>query len=213
MRNASIIDALKQVDADILVLTETNEIIDLSEKYEHSFRSDLLPSLKDSISYNAGENRTTIWSKYPGVIAVGTFNSFTSVCATLQTPHGALNVYGTIIGILGNREASFMPDLEKQIADWKAIRESGDICIVGDFNISFADSYYYTKDGRRRIDDCFAELEIKNLTRGEPDNIDHIAISQSFVKNAKHETQVWNQDKQLSDHIGVSVELIYSSTQ
>ena len=202
-RNAPILEALMEVNADIVVLTETNSIIDLGADYV-SLRSELLQPLKETI-YKDGENRTTIWSKYPAVKHVETYDAFTSVCMCVQTPHGNLNVYGTVIGILGSRNSSFIPDMQKQIEDWQRISGAGDVCVAGDFNISFFDSYYYTNFGRDRISSSFVDLKISNLTAMIPENIDHIAISESFVKTATCRTHVWNQDKKLSDHKGISI--------
>lgn len=203
VRNTKIVEALKEVDADILILTETNSLIHPGEEYS-SFATTSL-QLLDEPHYENGENRTTIWSKYPVNRYMKTYDSFTSICVGIRTPLGELNVYGTIIGIYGNRNESFNVDLEMQIADWRRISEMENICVAGDFNISFADNYYYTKLGRQKINDCFQELKIDNLTRQIPENIDHIAISESFVKQRKPVPSFWNEDKKLSDHIGVCV--------
>ena len=205
-RNSEIIQALKEVNADILILTETHSLINPGEQYT-PYSSEPLPNLKDSIAYKPGENRTTIWSKYPAIRRLETSDSSTSVCVSVETPLGDLNIYGTVIGVLGNREKSFLPDLKNQILDWRRISGSGNICIAGDFNVTFSDNYYFTKDGRAQILDCFAYLKINNLTSSVSENIDHIAISESFLKTSKTTTRIWNQDKKLSDHIGVCVSL------
>ncbi len=205
-RNAKIIDALKEVDADILILTETNAIIHPGDEYS-PFATTSLLLLYESY-YKVDENRTTIWSKYAASQYLETYDGFTSICTGIKTPLGDLNVYGTVIGIHGNRRESFDADLNKQIGDWKRICAGGNICVAGDFNISFGDNYYYTKDGRQKINDCFNELKIENMTERIPENIDHIAISMSFLKSLKPVTSVWNQDKKLSDHIGVCVTLV-----
>jgi endonuclease/exonuclease/phosphatase family metal-dependent hydrolase len=204
-RNAKIVAALKEIDADILILTETNSLIQPGEEYS-SFATTSL-GLLDEPHYKDGENRTTVWSKYPVHRYIKTYDSFTSICVGIRTPLGELNVYGTIIGIYGNRNESFKVDLEMQLADWRRICSMADICVAGDLNISFADNYYYTKDGRQKIDACFKQMRVHNLTREIPENIDHIAISESFLKSVARKTKVWNEDKKLSDHIGVCLSL------
>ncbi len=204
-RNTKIVDALKEVDADILILTETSSIIHPGEAYNPFATASLL--LLDEPYYKKGENRTTIWTKYPANRYMKTYDGFTSICIGIRTPIGDLNVYGTVIGIHGNRRESFNIDLNEQLADWERICGIGNICVAGDFNISFADNYYYTKDGRQKINSCFNELKVENLTQNIPENIDHIAISVSFLKSLKPVTSVWNEDKKLSDHIGVCVTL------
>ena len=90
-KNTEIIEKLKEVNADILILTETHSSIDLREKYAHSLSSDpLLPS--EVADYKEGENRTTIWSKHPMRGPIKTFDSSTSICACVQTPRGELNL-------------------------------------------------------------------------------------------------------------------------
>jgi endonuclease/exonuclease/phosphatase family metal-dependent hydrolase len=195
--------ALKQLKADLVVLTETTSAIDLSNDYQHSLASDP-PSSSEKVLYRPGENRATIWSKYP-LSQIATYDSTTSICAGVQTPQGALYVYGTIVGILGNREESFLMDLKKQMADWERISQLGGICVVGDFNTTFSDAYYFTEEGRALISDCFAKLEIINLTSTIPKNIDHVAISKQFLKATETKTETWNCDKKLSDHVGVCV--------
>jgi endonuclease/exonuclease/phosphatase family metal-dependent hydrolase len=201
MRNSGIIEELHKVDADILVLTETHSIINPGREY-HQVSSNALCET-NGIHYRKGEIRATVWSKVATTHEATTYDPNTSVCTLLPTALGELNVYGTVIGVFGNRNSSFLPDLRKQISDWAHIAKTGNICIAGDFNLSFNDSYYYTQAGRHLITTCFDELGIKNLTHGLTNNIDHIAVSESFVKSAKFETGVWNEDKKLSDHIGV----------
>ena len=200
-KNLNIMEELRKVNADILVLTETNSIINPGREYQQVSTTSLSES--NSTNYWPGEVRTTVWSKSAATQQAITYDPETSVCILLPTALGALNVYGTVIGVLGNRNPSFLADLRKQISDWKHMAKNGNICIAGDFNLSFADSYYFTKVGRQLITDCFEELKIKNLTHDIKNNVDHIAISESFVKGAKFETGVWNEDKKLSDHQGV----------
>jgi len=204
-RNTKIIESLNEVDADILILTETNTIINPGSAYTPFATTSL--KLLNQPYYKKGVNRTTIWSKYPATRFSETYDGFTSICIGIKTPFGDLNVYGTIIGIHGNRRESFNKDLDKQIVDWRRFSQIGNICVAGDFNISFGDNYYYTKEGRQKINSTFEELKIENLTQHIPENIDHIAISSSFIKSKTLKTYVWNENKILSDHIGVCLTL------
>jgi endonuclease/exonuclease/phosphatase family metal-dependent hydrolase len=136
---------------------------------------------------------------------IETFNSETSICTILDTSFGELAVYGTIIGIYGNRHENFNVDLEKQLLDFKKISASQNICIAGDFNISFSDNYYFTKMGRQELNTIFENQQLNNVTKNIAENIDHIVISEKFIENCNVESKTWNLDKKLSDHIGVSV--------
>ena len=45
------------------------------------------------------------------------------------------------------------------------------------------------------------------LTASQPECIDHIAISSSFVGSASYTVEEWNLDKRLSDHKGIAVSI------
>ncbi len=202
-RLTKIQDILITLDADILILTETNRFIDLGSSY-YSFHSS---SLSNQM-YKEGEIRSSIYSKYPSLAKISTFNEETSICEVLDTPIGNIAVYATIIGIYGNRHPNFKTDLELQLLDFKSIGTQYPICIVGDFNMSFCDNYYYTKEARDKLNKSFNELGLVNLTDKVQNNIDHIAISQGLLNVSEANCQVWNLDKKLSDHIGLMVDLI-----
>ncbi|MCD8326484.1 MAG: endonuclease/exonuclease/phosphatase family protein [Lachnospiraceae bacterium] len=123
------------------------------------------------------------------------------------TSMGELTVYGTIIGVHGNRRASFYRDLEKQLLDIRHLASEGKaLCICGDFNCSFGDNYYFTHAGRSSIIKCFQETGIRLITEKQTECIDHIAITEEFVCNAKVSVEEWNVDKRMSDHKGIAVE-------
>ena len=200
IRVPKIIEHLKNVDPDILILTETNTAVHLGEEYNY-FHSEIL----HESFYKEGERRTSIYSKYPLVANYTTFRADTSICTKLQTPFGDLAVYGTVIGINGNRRKNFDEDLVKQLEDFERISVDGNFCIGGDLNISFGDNYYFTVDGRKKLNEAFKKLKMTNLTAGIPENIDHIIISDEFIKGKSIKLSEWNRDKKLSDHIGVCV--------
>jgi endonuclease/exonuclease/phosphatase family metal-dependent hydrolase len=201
-RLPAIIDCIKKINPDILVLTETTEFIDLGEGY-HFFHSAKLPIPY----YKEGERRVSIYSKYRPVKALPTFRNDTSICVRFATPLGNLDVLGTVIGIYGNREKSFNEDLELQLTDFFNIGypSPAGACIAGDFNISFSDNYYYTKEGRNKLKTLFKSLNLDILTEKIPDNIDHIVVSKYFRGKRRFRVKTWNTDKSLSDHIGVAI--------
>jgi len=199
-KNTAIIEQLKKLDADIVILTETNKCIDLSNEYHY------LHTTEPTGNYAKGEVRSTIISKYPFLEEYATYDLATSVCSSIETPLGVIIVYGTIVGIYGNREASFTPDLEKQIQDWNSLAKKGDLCIAGDLNMSFSDNIYYTKKGREMFLDAFEKLGLRNITAELPNNIDHIVISSDLIKNQTISYTTWF-DRALSDHQGVMISI------
>lgn len=202
LKNQLILDKLSEYNADILILTETNSCIKFNQDYSF-LATESLKNGYDGVQYKVGENRTTIWTKYQIGIQHKTYDSFTSICGEIKTPDGLLNIYGTIIGVFGGTGERFKNDLENQISDFKNLSTKGLFCIVGDLNVTFSGRVYPSHDSRNKLNLVFEELELINLTSEIENNVDHIILSKSFIKDKNVKTEIWNRDKQLSDHIGI----------
>ena len=72
-KNQLVLEKLEDINADILILTETNSIIQL-ENYS-CISTDLLPIEFDNIKYAVGENRVSILTKYKTTTRHKTFDS------------------------------------------------------------------------------------------------------------------------------------------
>ena len=198
-----IISACEQAKADILILTETDEQI--RPQFRYCFRTPCPVGVMPGY-YRATENRVSIFSNYKCVRQYPTYDEYTALCVELETELGSLCVYGTIMGIEGNRRPSFKEDLQMQVADFARLVSGGKhICIGGDYNISFSDNYYFTNFGRDTLLRSFAENRVQLLTENAPECIDHIAVSEGLVKGKKVCFEEWNLDKRLSDHKGIVV--------
>ena len=195
---------LKNLGADILILTETNDCISPGEGYSVCSTPPLAPD-HDGDYYKQGERRVSIYSVFPVKEQLPITNSH-SVCALIDTPGGQLAVYGCIIGIHGRGEG-FDSDLKEQIADLSQITCHHEVCYAGDFNLSFCDRYYTKKKATILLDEAFLKCGIKNLTTDIRENIDHIAVSESVLPGVSVQYNCWNEDKSLSDHKGVMVTL------
>ncbi|MDX2281423.1 MAG: endonuclease/exonuclease/phosphatase family protein [Saprospiraceae bacterium] len=210
-RTEAIFTILKALQADILVLTETNDGMDLGPAYSvyHS-------AILGDPMYKSGERRVSIFSKYPLADtsrAFETFDAETALCVNFKTPIGELAVYGTIVGVKGNKGAQFKDDLEKQLLDFEAIRkQTSHFCIAGDLNISFSDNYYFTHVGRAKLNAAFEQHQMNNCTANLRHNIDHIVLSEKFVGDRTVVVSYWNETEnnpnRLSDHKGVMVEIL-----
>jgi endonuclease/exonuclease/phosphatase family metal-dependent hydrolase len=207
-KSKEIISFLRDLNADILVLTETNDFIDLGPDYSVQHTS----VLQDKM-YNVGERRVSIFSQFPfSDKKLETFNPETALCVSIKTSLGELSVYGTVLGVLGNKGNQFKDDLEKQLLDYENInKQSKNFCIIGDLNISFSDNYYFTKDGRMKLNSSFEKYQMKNYTADLKHNIDHIILTEKFVGKHKIVTSYWNETEnkqtRLSDHKGVMIEI------
>ncbi len=189
--------------ADVLILTEADTRLELSE-YAYSFETEPL----EQPFYKSTERRVIIYSQYPILGQLETYDPRTACCPLIETPMGIVAFYGTIVGIYGNREPSFQVDLKAQIKDWKRISETYQLCIAGDLNMSFQDNYYFTKAGRMAMKTAFTKCKLENVTGCLDENIDHIVLSKSlanYSEDAFSACSMWNLDKSLSDHIGVSM--------
>lgn len=205
-----IIKTCNNINADILILTENDEAI--TPDYNYCSHTDTPEPLKvdhyDSpITYKSSEHRVSIYTNYKIVRQHDTYDKFTSLCLELETEKGNLLVYGTIIGIIGNRDSSYEKDLIKQTEDFRRFTDEGyNICISGDYNCSFSDNYYFTNKGRDTICETFSDCNIELLTYDCPSCINHIAISKKFIGKSTPHICEWNEDKSLSDHKGISVQ-------
>jgi len=198
-----ILSACERSQADILVLTETDSQV--RPNYQYCFQTPSLVEIEPA-AYRPTENRVSIFTNYKCLQQHTTFNKYTAICVELETEMGNLLVYGTIIGIYGNRHPSFQQDLSRQLADFRRLSASGhNLCVCGDFNCTFSDNYYYTERGRAAILQSFAENQIELLTRVRSECIDHIAITGGFLRGTSLQIEEWNLDKTLSDHKGIVI--------
>jgi exonuclease III len=205
-KTPAILETLKSLKADILVLTETDTCIDLGDEYH------VRHTEKDTKDYfRPGERRVSIFSKYPIIKEINTFRSDTSLCVSVETPKGELIIYGTVIGNNGNRNQEFKEDLELQLLDFKKLGTEHNLCVAGDFNISFSDSYYTVKESREKLRQTFNGLKMTIETEMLPNNIDHVVISKSYIGESQVNCDCWNDTEikieRLSDHKGVWIEI------
>ena len=200
--NQLILDKLAEYNADIVILTETNVIINPGKEYI-SIASKTLTKGYAGINYQAGENRTTIWTKYKTSAQHKTYDNYTSVCAQIETPHGPLNVYATIIGVFGGLGERFKSDLKNQLSDFEKLSSKNPHCIVGDLNVTFSGRVYPSHDARNKLNNAFEKLKLTNLTSEIENNVEHIVLSKDFIQNKKVTIETWNHDKIVSDHIGI----------
>ena len=205
-RNTIYTDILSRTDPDIIILTETNSIINFGNKYFEASTTPL-PKLHDGYPYKAGENRVTIFSKYPFTRQFETADSYSSICVEILTPFGQLIIYGTIIGFLGGIKDPFANDLENQMADLSKIAKVGNICFAGDLNISFSGYPYPSHMIRKSITDVFDSLSLINLTAHVEDSVIHGVFSKSFLENKKRVVTNTSFDKKITDHNLINISI------
>ncbi len=126
----------------------------------------------------------------------------------MKTALGNLIIYRTIIGIYGNRNENFNTDLARQLIDFEKFSKEQNLCVIGDYNISFRDNHYFTHEGRDKLNESFEPNGLEIVTRNKEKCIDHISISKKFISNCDIKIEEWNEVKPtLSDHKGILVEI------
>ena len=197
-----IAEACKAINADILVLTETDERLELP--YSHCFTTE-----RDKMQlYRETERRVIVYTNYPEIKRYSTYDSTRSLCVGLDTEYGKLLVYGIVIGPFGNRHPSFLEDARSQAKDFELVAQAGmNLCYIGDFNCSFSDNYYFTGKGREVILDTLNKNGLRLVMAEQPECVDHIALTAGMTDGTEMLIEEWNQDKQLSDHKGILVKL------
>lgn len=229
------IEKIKEVNADIIVLTETSKSVDLSEIY---------PFQISTLSYERTPNEhwVTIWSKWEIVKQIETFDNYRTVSGIIKTPFGNISVFGTIIpyhqaGVSGIRYGNLNykvweyheKDLYAQSENWEKLLETEKLplFVIGDFNQSrFNNQGYGTPKVRQILTNLLTKLDLKCVTEidfsekyltEDPkkgkirNNIDHICASNNLLNLMKtYEVGAWNhfteQGKFMSDHNGVYIE-------
>ena len=203
-RNKLFIKTLQEIDPDIVVLTETNTVIDLGDNY-YSVSTLPLPKVIDDVKFKQGENRVTIFSKTPFIKNIPTADAYTSVCAETLTALGPIIIYGTIIGYLGGNKEPFKEDLEKQTLDITGLTKHGNLCFAGDLNVAFSGYPYPSPTIIDDVSKRFEDLDLKIVTKDCKDSAIHAVISNSFLNPLNYSKEELFFDKKITDHRLVTI--------
>jgi endonuclease/exonuclease/phosphatase (EEP) superfamily protein YafD len=205
-KQSAMLNTIQEQNADILVLTETYNTIEIDDC--KNVKSKLLPHFIDGQEYRNGEIRTSLYTKFPILNLHETYNGYTSLCADIQTPIGIFTVYASIIGILGNVQPYFKNDLIGQLNDYDKIFPSKEnIIVIGDLNTTFSGRVFPSHFARNTLNTAFDKFNLINLTKDIENNVDHIIISKRIAPLLPKEPIIWNKLKNLSDHIGICIEI------
>jgi endonuclease/exonuclease/phosphatase family protein len=221
------IEQIRKIDADIWILTETSDLIDLT----HLGYAKKTNKIKNGY----GKYYSAIWSKYPINRRVTTYDEETAVCCEIQIlPDKKIIVYGTIITYLSDKGSSgkskyaeeHYKEILNQGRDWKSIieQESPEIfCVAGDFNQPRDGSSWYSAHAgnKKGVEELTHQLSVNDLecltaedfVKSEKlqdrHSVDHVCITQNTVN--LYDVGVWQgvygNNIKLSDHNGVYVDL------
>jgi endonuclease/exonuclease/phosphatase family metal-dependent hydrolase len=232
--DAQIAQITKLVKADILVLTETCDQVDL---HAYGYKC-VSPHRKNKY----GKYWSTIWSKLPITHQIDCYDNETAVCAQITTPSGDLIIYGTIItwqndpGSDPSKKSPPWAEHEKSIidhgADWRAIQDKDQyrgipFIVMGDFNQTRdgASRGYRSPNGIQLLNSqldrnqlqCITEEDFGAQGKLTPDpenkglyrhNVDHICVTRSrFTVDHVGAWDHFSEKTYWSDHNGVYAEL------
>lgn len=212
----TILAKIQEIDADIWILTETNSVISPGEGY-HPIAT------QPDRSHTAGENCTTIWSRYPIKRTLATKDAQLAVCAEVDLGEaiGHLVVYGTIItwaddGVRSGEAKKWQRHYESiawHSEDWATLSQGVPFCVAGDFNEPLSGSYRGgTKQGRELLHAALERSNLVCVTAGSEMgyNIDHVCLSADWAKRVE-DVEKWEalreDGKPVSDHYGITVAL------
>jgi hypothetical protein len=227
-RGQALRHCMRQIDADIWVLTETRDAMSPGDGYVGTATSG------SDRKQSPGEQWTMIWSRLPVLSQEPTADPIRTVCVRVATTHsGPLLVYGTVLPWRTDSRwlplrggGAFQQALQGQEEDWRRLRQKypqDGLCIAGDFNQDLGSrSYAGTALGQTSLRRAFGALSLDCLTGDDVDpvakqtadvrrNIDHICLDARFNTPSSVRRGAWpgaaSELKGLSDHFGVWVDI------
>ena len=225
-RRARLLEAMRTIQADIWVLTETHTALSPGSEFAS------ITTQGADRPGEPGETWVAIWSRFPMQPVTQTSDLCRAVAVRI-TPPGSrdLIVYGTVLPWLGSAwqgipapgGAAFSAAVDAQLADWLLLQQDNrdcDFILAGDLNQDLGTSHYYGSR-RNRIAlqtalrtanlQCLTAAAYDPLTNHAPSHasIDHICVSKglTLVGSAVSWPMTDKPQRNLSDHFGVLAEL------
>ncbi len=215
-----LLQQIRAVDADVLVLTESRAGLPLAAAYPHVAHAP--PHL--TRRPDDDERWVSIWSRYLLTDAGIQPSARGTVAAVVHSPIGEVAVYGTVVPWSHEREpdgslrlwAVHQAELDRQAEEWRALGSRYDaVCVAGDFNQSWRTPGYGTHQLRARHRAAVAEAGLRCLTEdvvvdGLP-VIDHILVTDTWSRiSGARVGPTWGRRSpdgvEMTDHSGVSVD-------
>lgn len=231
-KNDCRLEVLRRHPADIWILTETHDDLDLGPGYK-VVSSKQRPIIQGERNVRHGSRWATIWSSFPILKELPVRDKERTVAALLGTPLGAMIMFGTVLPWQHDRGKSFKEPgwsefyrvIDEQSEEWNALRRDNPnaaLCVAGDLNHSLSgpNKYkYWTSRGRKAMhaamekNDLFCTTEedlIPEVLKMTNPLIDHVLVPKSFATNSRI-VATWEgttlDGVRLSDHSGLVVDL------
>lgn len=223
-KNAQRMEKIREIDADIWVLSETSSAIKLNPYFSLASES--------QTGYHAeGECFVAIGSRWPIVRSIETFDPFFAICAEICTPVGPMIVFGSIItyandrgpDVKSRRWEEHRKSIKSHAADWRRLRKAFPnhlFCAAGDFNQSRDGSGWY-EDAQSVMEltsalknaslKCVTEADMRaNGQLQSRASVDHICLSDPLAAQMLA-VRAWEgrtpDGCRLSDHNGIVIDI------
>ena len=221
------LDAIREVGADVWVLTETDAAFTPGPDYQAVFSD--IPEEPD----RRGERWVAIWSRLPHQALETWSDASRSAAANVQAPTGRpLLVVGSVLPWIGSTwrglpsagAVAFRAALDAQAGDWArlaAAAPDAELCLLGDMNQDLSTRHFYGSRAARgalgEALDCLGLLALtgdptdpaRQLSNGIRASVDHICGPAGCARWAGATVRAWPDEPwpraDLSDHYGVSV--------
>lgn len=226
VRNHARLEKIREIGADLWILTETHEVIDLSGTHHGASTT---PSQRKP---RAGEACAAIWSRWPISQHIPTSDPSEAVCVEIAHPEGPLIVYGSIIAYANYKgpdgDSTMWEEHYRFIgwhgSDWKRLRTEfpGHLLITGgDYNQNRDGARWYgTTKGRKLLSAVLLEADLRCVTEEDfvksgklqkRHTVDHLCMDEALATKVV-EVNAWEgqtpNSMRLSDHSGIFVNLI-----
>lgn len=225
--NQRILEQIREVNADIWILTETSALIIPESRKPDPFSGFVGLASRPESPSKPGQNKTTIWSRYGIKRSIETYDPDTIVCAEIDTPIGLMLVYGTIITYWGDTNEKYpkawmyhQAEIEEQGKDLLKISQKFPdhiLCVAGDFNQNW-DGTKWFPNGKMNDDSvsklrehltdrsliCVTRKDIRKEMGYHRASVDHICLSER-IANRNIKDDYWCVDG--FTHNGVCVDI------
>jgi hypothetical protein len=225
LKNEARLEKIREINADIWILTETHELIDLSLTH---YGVATKPSARKP---RPGEHCAAVWSRWPLLRRIDTGDPTEAVCVEVEHPDGELLVYGSIIpwdgckGPDGNspRWAEHYRHIEWHGRDWLRLRKefpNHPLIAGGDYNQNRDGARWYgTRRGREMLSRALEDAGLRCVTEEDfvktgklqkRHTVDQLCMDVSLAEKVES-VGAWERERpdglQFSDHSGIFVEL------
>lgn len=224
---------MQRRDADVWVLTETHDELDLSATH-YPLRS---PS---RFRRDQASRWVTIWTRFPVLEELPTADPSRCVAVRLDggSAVGDVIIFGTVLPWYddagpdaaqpANGWSEFYRVTPEQGAEWKQLRISypaSSLIVAGDLNHNLGGAHHYgTRRGRQVLRDalgmadlvCLTETELFSAGQLRTSPIDHICASPRAGLHVRSQVDGWERIDddgiRLSDHSGVLATIEWNET-